>query len=109
MKTKHLCSFVIGLMLVASMANAQEKKEVKPKKEVVTFIVGMYCENCKAKIEKNISWEKGVKDLRVDLEKKTVTIIYNPKQTTEEVLQKAIEKLDYSCDLATSEKSTPLH
>jgi copper chaperone CopZ len=101
MKTKKLGLLIMGLMLVALMANAQEKKEVKPKKEAVTFVVNMHCENCKAKIEKNISWEKGVKDLQVDLEKKTVAIIYNPKQTTEDVLKKAIEQLGYSCDLTT--------
>jgi copper chaperone CopZ len=58
----------------------------------------MYCENCKARIEKNIGWEKGVKDLQVNLEKKTVKITYDPQKTTKEKLKKAIEKLEYSCE-----------
>jgi copper chaperone CopZ len=82
------------------VSGAQEKKEKakKEKNEKVTFTVDMYCENCKAKIEKNISWEKGVKDLTVNLEKKTVTIVYNPQKTTEKKLKKAIEKLGYTCE-----------
>jgi copper chaperone CopZ len=66
----------------------------------------MQCHNCKAKIEKNIPWEKGVKDLQVDLEEKTVTIIYNPQKTTEEKLQKAIEKLGFICKKDTEEQSS---
>ncbi|MDR2622023.1 MAG: heavy-metal-associated domain-containing protein [Dysgonamonadaceae bacterium] len=90
-----ILAFTTGLAL-----NAQETgdKAKKKKSEEVTFIVNMYCENCKAKIEKNISWEKGVKDLTVNLEKKTVTIVYNPQKTTEENLKKAIEKLGYTCE-----------
>ena len=82
------------LFLTAStfVVNAQTKKT-----EEVTFVVSMNCHNCQSKIEKNISWEKGVKDLKVDLEKKTVTVTYDPKRTNEETLKKAIEKLDFKC------------
>jgi copper chaperone CopZ len=41
--------------------------------------------------------EKGVKDIKVDLEKKEVTLVYNPTKTTEEKLKKAIEELGYTC------------
>ncbi|MDR3351184.1 MAG: heavy-metal-associated domain-containing protein, partial [Prevotellaceae bacterium] len=53
---------------------------------------------CKAKIEKNISWEKGVKDLTVNLEKKTVAITYDPQKSTAEKLKEAIEKLGYTAE-----------
>ncbi|MDR1585375.1 MAG: heavy-metal-associated domain-containing protein [Prevotellaceae bacterium] len=92
-----------GLFLLSgiSVASAQSEKAPKKKKtEEVTFVVSMNCHNCQSKIEKNIPWEKGVKDLKVDLEKKTVCIVYNPKQTTEETLKKAIEKLDFTCEKA---------
>jgi copper chaperone CopZ len=39
-----------------------------------------------------------VKDLTVNLEKKTVHIVYNPQKTTEENLKKAIEKLGYTAE-----------
>lgn len=88
-----------GLALCLTL-NAREigDKAKKKNSAKVTFAVNMYCENCKAKIEKNISWEKGVKDLTVDLETKTVAIVYHPQKTTEETLKKAIEKLGYTCE-----------
>lgn len=66
------------------------------KTETVTFKVSMHCKNCVAKITDNISFLKGVEDLKVSLDQKTVTITYNPAKTDEATLQKAIEKLGYS-------------
>ena len=93
MQAKKL--FISALALLAGLTlSAQEKK----KSEEVTFVVNMFCENCKAKIERNISWENGVKDLTADLEKKTVKIVYNPQKTTEEKLKKEIKKLGFTCE-----------
>ena len=99
MQTKKL--FIVVLALLAGLTlSAQENKEKNKakKSEEVTFVVNMSCENCKAKIERNISWEKGVKDLTVDLETKTVKIVYNPRKTTVEKLKAAIENLGYTCE-----------
>ena len=45
---------------------------------------------------KNYSFWKRGKDLKVDLEHKSVKVIYDPRKTTEEKLNKAIEDLDYT-------------
>ncbi|MDR3118134.1 MAG: heavy-metal-associated domain-containing protein [Mediterranea sp.] len=74
-----------------------EKKD--PKTTEVVFRANMTCDNCKRKIEKNISWEKGVKDLRIDLNKKTVTILFDPRKTNPEILEKAIEKLGFTAEI----------
>ena len=80
-----------------------QNKDKKKKTEEVVFLAGIDCENCKKKIEKNISWEKGVKDLRVKLDEKKVTILYDPSKTTPENLQAAIEKLGYTCEIIEQE------
>ncbi len=100
MKSIHLVSTVLFLLWGITL-NAQVAKEPgKPKKsETAIFEVSMSCGNCKAKIEKNIAWEKGVKDLKVNLEQKTVTVTYDPKKNTEDGLKKAIEKLGYTCEV----------
>ena len=72
---------------------ADNKKVVK----TVTFSVGLHCQNCVKKVKENISFEKGVKGLDVNLEKKTVTVSYDPSKTDEATLRKAIEKLGYTC------------
>jgi copper chaperone CopZ len=77
---------------------ATPKKDAKKKASEVTFKVNMTCENCQKRIEKHIAWEKGVKDLRVDLDKKLVTVKYDSKKTDEDALKKAIEGLGYTAE-----------
>lgn len=77
----------------ASSISMEQKKETK----TVTFNVGLHCQNCVKKVKENISFEKGVKALDVNLEKKTVTVTYDPAKTDEATLKKAIEKLGYTC------------
>ncbi len=74
-----------------------DKKPSRKKGEVkeVTFNVHLHCENCVKKVQENIAFEKGVKDLEVSLEKQTVAIKYDAAKTSEETLKKAIEKLGY--------------
>ena len=73
------------------------KKAKKQKGELkeVTFIVHLHCANCVKKVEENIAFEKGVKDLKVSLDDQTVYIKYDSAKTSEETLKAAIAKLGY--------------
>ena len=88
---KALMAIAIILFTSAAFAQKQEVKKV----ETVVFNVGMDCQGCVNKIEKNLPFEKGVKDLKVDLENKKVTLVYKTKSTNKEKLKKAIEKLKF--------------
>lgn len=90
--TLPVSSYAAGAESVVAQA---QKKAVK----TVIFNVGMHCQNCVKKVKENISFEKGVKALEVNLEKKTVTITYDPAKTNEATLKKAVEKLGYTCSL----------
>lgn len=74
-----------------------DKKPAKKKGEIkeVTFNVHLHCENCVKKVQENIAFEKGVKDLHVCLEDQTVSLKYDAAKTNEETLKAAIEKLGY--------------
>jgi len=74
-----------------------DKKPSKKKGEVkeVTFLVHLHCENCVKKVQENIAFEKGVKDLKVSLEDQTVAVKYDAAKTSEETLKSAIEELGY--------------
>ena len=74
-----------------------QKKPKKQKAEVkeVTFLVHLHCENCVNKVVENVSFEKGVKDLKVSLENQTVYVKYDVAKTSEDKLKAAIEKLGY--------------
>lgn len=75
----------------------QKQKPSRKKGEVkeVTFLVHLHCENCVKKVQENIAFEKGVKDLKVSLEDQTVAIKYDAAKTSEDTLKVAIEKLGY--------------
>lgn len=61
----------------------------------VTFVTDIHCQKCAQKIEDNVAFEKGVKDLKVNVKEKTVFIQYDSTKTDIPTLTKAIEKLGY--------------
>lgn len=87
---------IIALMAAALFCFAAQNVQAKsPKGETVVYKVAIDCKNCVKKVQENISFEKGVTDLKVSLEDQTVTVTYNPEKTSVLKLQQAIEKLGY--------------
>lgn len=76
---------------------AADKKPEKKAAEIKAahFHVHLHCENCVKKVQENIAFEKGVKDLKVSLEDQTVDIKYDAAKTSEAKLKAAIETLGY--------------
>ena len=102
MKNLKTILLVVGILFISSITKAQEKEQKK--NETVKYWVSMTCENCKAKVEKNIPFEKGVKDMLVDLETKTVTINYKTKKTSPKKLEKALKDLGFKAELIVAEE-----
>lgn len=88
--------------MVLGLGMTMQAQKPKSDKETVVFDVSMTCENCQKRIEKNIAFEKGVTDMKVDLANKTVQIEYKPSQTTIDKLQAAIVKLGYEVKIHNS-------
>lgn len=92
-------------MPAAAAAPTAEKIEQNVKKaatKTVTFNVSMHCKNCVKKINDNVAFEKGVKDLSVSLDSKTVTVTYDPARTDVAKLKAALEKLGYKVTVQES-------
>ena len=73
----------------------------------VTFLTDVHCKKCVEKMEENLAFEKGVKDLKVNLKDKTVYVRYDSTKTNVEQLRKAINKLGYKAEVmpASEEKN----
>ena len=89
---------IILMCLVAlfsvGIANAQEPKKGDKKKSVtVEFVTDIDCAGCAKKVTNTIPYEKGVKDVQVDVPTKTVTVTYDPAKTNNETLVKAFAKI----------------
>ena len=90
---KSIIMIMAALMAFAVSSFAGPKKKVELKE--VTFSVSLHCNNCVKKVQENIAFEKGVKDLHVCLEDQIVYVKYDAAKTSEEKLKAAIEKLGY--------------
>lgn len=98
MKTIRVITiFVLTVLLfVSGVTFAQNKRVKKGKNEAeVTFSVPIDCPNCKKKLEAKLPFEKGVKDLEIDLENQTVWFLYQTNKTDKARLVKALDKLGY--------------
>ncbi|MDR1756328.1 MAG: heavy-metal-associated domain-containing protein [Culturomica sp.] len=92
MKTIKKVVLLLAALFGVLASPAADKKELT----TVAYQAAISCENCKAKLEKNIPFEKGVKKLTVDLEKKTVTVTFRRDRNNAEKIKKAIEKLGFA-------------
>ncbi|WP_462248748.1 heavy-metal-associated domain-containing protein [Ekhidna sp.] len=56
------------------------------------------CDMCQYTLEKDLAFEKGVKEATLNLDDKVMTILYNPKKTDAETLRKRITMVGYHAD-----------
>ncbi|MBN2175787.1 MAG: heavy-metal-associated domain-containing protein [Bacteroidales bacterium] len=88
-----LITFILQMGFIA---NSQEEKDDKFKE--IEIKTSAQCEMCKERIEKNMAFEKGVKDVVLDLETKVLTIKYRSDKTDPGKLKKAVSKIGYDAD-----------
>jgi copper chaperone CopZ len=98
---KKLLVLALMTMFVVNSFAEEKKKKVSE----VCYKVEIDCQSCVNKIEKNISYEKGVKGLQVDFEGQTVTIKYREDKTNKDNLKKAFEKLEFKAEELKKEES----
>lgn len=94
-KLKLLFAFSAMIIFIAG-ASAQSKND-----KVVYFKSSMDCHACEKTLYDHLRFEKGVKDLAVDLESNTVKIVYVANRSDETALQKSIEKKGYEAQKLT--------
>ncbi|MBR2234318.1 MAG: heavy-metal-associated domain-containing protein [Prevotella sp.] len=83
-------SFIIFALSFSVALLAKDIKTV-----VLTTQPEMHCQNCEKKIKNNIRFEKGIKTIKTNLEKKTVTIEYDADKTNVQNIIAGFEKINY--------------
>ena len=84
---------LIVLMAGGMSATAQTKNE-----ENVEIKSSVICGMCQRTIEYDLTFQKGVKSVNVDLEKKVIQITFNTKKTDVDKLRKRITEIGYNAD-----------
>ena len=86
-----------------AVAEAQQPKGVK-KSVTTVFVTDIDCAGCAKKVTNTIPYEKGVKDVQVDVDAKTVTVTFDPAKTNNETLVKAFAKIKIKAEAGCAEK-----
>lgn len=103
MKTMRTIQKLFITMLLAAfpvLVMAQDKSKTS---ETVKFKTSIECNNCVNKVMTNLPQEKGIKDVKCNLESKEVTVTYQKDKNNAADIRKAIEKLGFTAKLVTEE------
>ncbi len=86
---KKILMLCLALVMGVGMCVAAEKQTGTEKKVTTVFVTDIDCEHCVKKIMNNVpSLGKGIKDVKVDLPKKEVTVIYDGSKNSDENIVK---------------------
>ncbi len=89
---------LMGNLSASAPTRDDREKEVKIKTSAV-------CGMCKARIERNLAFEKGVKESSLDVKSKIVTIKYNPGKTDVAKLKANISKTGYDAEEVAADEA----
>lgn len=89
---KHLLLLLFALLTAGTVA-------AKDIRTVVFKVEQMSCVNCEGKVKRNIPYETGVKNMKTNLEDRTVTVTFDAEKTSVERLQKGFGKFGYKAEV----------
>lgn len=82
------------IIMLALSATAQEEQKTKK----ISIKSSVVCKMCKERIEHDMAFEKGVKEVTVNLKEKEIDITYRTDKTNPDKLRTAISKIGYDAD-----------
>ena len=88
---KKIIALFAMLAMVAGVATAAPKAEKKIL--TVVFTTDIDCGHCAQKVYNTIPYEKGIKDVVVNIQKKTVLVKFDAAKNNIESLTKAFESI----------------
>ena len=101
----------IILMAVVAIIAAVSTAAPKTEKQIVTtvFVTDIDCEGCAKKITNTIPYERGIKNLKVEVATQSVTVTYDASKNSIEQLTKAFESIKVKVFKALSEEEFEHH
>lgn len=100
MMNTELRVFILSLISLTFFTQLKAQKEPVAVKDGyrIDIQTSGICEMCKYTLEKDLTFEKGVKSADFNLENKVLTLVYNPKKTDPQTLRERITKVGYHAD-----------
>ncbi len=101
---KKIMMILAALAVVAGVATAAPKQKAEKKIATVVFTTDIDCAHCAQKVLNTIPYEKGIKDVQVDVPTKTVTVKFDEAKNSTESLTKAFESIKVKVVKAEAKK-----
>lgn len=94
---RDVLSLILLLFVTVQSFAQKEPVEVKDgyKVEIKTSAI---CEMCQYALEKDLAFEKGVKEATLSLDDKVMSVVYNPKKTDAQTIRERITMVGYHAD-----------
>ncbi len=96
LKTQIIC--FLGLLASVSFTKAQKQPIEMENGFQIEIQTSAICTMCQYALEKDLAFEKGVKEATLNLDDKVMTIVYNPKKTDPQTLRERITMVGYHAD-----------
>ncbi len=90
---KKIVLMCLVALFTVGLVNAQEPRRGERAIETVVFDTNIDCAGCARKVNNTIPYERGVREVVVDVEAKTVTVTFDPTKTNAETLVAAFESV----------------
>ena len=87
---KKIISWLFTIILSTAAAKAQS--------DTIVIQTSSVCGTCKKTIERDLSFEKGVKSSSLVIETSKLTVIYNPIKTNPDLIRQRISSIGYDAD-----------
>ena len=85
---------ILSLLAIAFAFSVHAQANLK----TVAIQTSAICEMCKENLEKDLTFEKGVKSVNLDLETKVLNIAYLEGKTNPDILRKRVTMVGYHAD-----------
>lgn len=98
MKAKNVMITTLVLAVFLLVSNVSFSQNVKKNEKEIKITTSAVCGMCKTRVEEGLAFEKGVKDVVLDLDTKVLKVVYNTKKTNEEQILTKINNMGYDAN-----------
>ena len=98
MKKLQITITILMSIFACTTIAQQAEKELPKGVEEIKIQTSAQCEQCKERIERDMSFEKGIKYVNLDLDTKILTVQYKTAKTDPEKIRKAVSEIGYDAD-----------
>ena len=90
---KKILVICAAMLMGIGVCSADNKPKSEKKVVTTVFCTDIDCEHCKQKVLNTIPFEKGIKEVEVDVPTKKITVTYDPSKNSDEGLVSAFAKI----------------